>query len=247
MKSNSHSLNLSFLSVFFQLCQVLSSTSMLCQAPELPISLARQQEVLEKPDEFGFKLDDVQSLMALNNTNFIYYPNPEFEPLSVSGVLELKPGSPIILKVGHIRIYWLFYWPWMRRLKGQYCLCDHLQGRNFLPPTSSGNGRLNYTVLIGEKPCMLTVSETQLLCESPNLTGRHKVLVSAPGRERVKVGEIETCTNTKCMVKTDRPAHRLTDRWAFLLLSFTQQSLYILIQSVVWFLLLPTDTQKTNK
>lgn len=53
-----------------------------------------------------------------------------------------------------------------------------LKGRNFLPPTVSGNGKLNYTVLIGEKPCMLTVSETQLLCESPNLTGRHKVLVS---------------------------------------------------------------------
>lgn len=75
---------------------------MLCQAPELPISLARQLEVPERPDEFGFKLDDVQALMALNNTNFIYYPNPEFEPLSVSGVLELKPGSPIILKVGRI-------------------------------------------------------------------------------------------------------------------------------------------------
>uniref|UniRef100_A0AAQ4RK98 Plexin A4 n=1 Tax=Gasterosteus aculeatus aculeatus TaxID=481459 RepID=A0AAQ4RK98_GASAC len=80
------------------LCQVLSPTSMLCQAPELPISLARQQEVPERPNEFGFKLDDVQALMALNNSNFIYYPNPEFEPLSVSGVLELKPGSPIILK-----------------------------------------------------------------------------------------------------------------------------------------------------
>lgn len=90
--------------VFFQLCQVLSPTSMLCQAPELPISLARQQEVPERPDEFGFKLDDVQALMALNNTNFIYYPNPEFEPLSVSGVLELKPGSPIILKVGGLSL-----------------------------------------------------------------------------------------------------------------------------------------------
>lgn len=72
----------------------------------------------------------------------------------------------------------------MCHLKSQYCLRDHLQGRNFLPPTSSGNGRLNYTVLIGEKPCMLTVSETQLLCESPNLTGRHKVLVSPPGWDR---------------------------------------------------------------
>uniref|UniRef100_A0A8C7Z3Z0 Plexin A4 n=1 Tax=Oryzias sinensis TaxID=183150 RepID=A0A8C7Z3Z0_9TELE len=136
------------------LCEVLNPTTMLCQAPELPISFARHQEVPEKPDEFGFKLDDVQSLMALNNTNFIYYPNPEFEPLSASGVLELKPGSPIILK-----------------------------GRNFLPPTNSGNGKLNYTVLIGEKPCMLTVSETQLLCESPNLTGRHKVLARVGGIE----------------------------------------------------------------
>lgn len=83
-----------------KLCEVLSPTTMLCQAPELPISLVRQQEVPEKPDEFGFKLDDVQSLMVLNNTNFIYYPDPEFESLSASGVLELKPGSPIILKVG---------------------------------------------------------------------------------------------------------------------------------------------------
>lgn len=82
---------------------------MLCQAPELPISLARQQEVPERPDEFGFKLDDVQALMALNNSNFIYYPNPEFEPLSVSGVLELKPGSPIILKVGGQILHALTY------------------------------------------------------------------------------------------------------------------------------------------
>ncbi|KAK7895344.1 hypothetical protein WMY93_020669 [Mugilogobius chulae] len=141
------------------LCTVLSPTTMLCQAPELAISLSRQQEVPERPNEFGFKLDDVQALMALNTTNFIYYPNPEFEPLSVSGVLELKPGSPIILK-----------------------------GRNFLPPTNSGNGKLNYTVFIGEEPCMLTVSETQLLCESPNLTGRHKVLVPGYRQEQVEKG-----------------------------------------------------------
>ena len=84
-------------SLSLQLCQVLSPTSMLCQAPELPISLERQ--VPERPDEFGFKLDDVAVLTALNHTAFIYYPNPEFEQLSPSGVLELKPGSPIILKV----------------------------------------------------------------------------------------------------------------------------------------------------
>lgn len=104
-----HKNNFSCISVFCQLCQVLSPTTMLCQAPELPISLARQQEVPERPDEFGFKLDDVQALMALNNTNFIYYPNPEFEPLSVSGVLELKPGSPIILKVRGYILFTLTY------------------------------------------------------------------------------------------------------------------------------------------
>lgn len=51
------------------------------------------------------------------------------------------------------------------------------KGRNLLPP-AAGNSRLNYTVLIGDTPCTLTVSETQLLCESPNLTGQHKVTVS---------------------------------------------------------------------
>uniref|UniRef100_A0A669C6S4 Plexin A4 n=1 Tax=Oreochromis niloticus TaxID=8128 RepID=A0A669C6S4_ORENI len=130
----------------------VSPTTMVCQAPELSISLARHQEVPERPEEFGFKLDDLQ--ITLNNTNFIYFPNPEFEPISPSGVLELKPGSPIILK-----------------------------GRNFLPATNSGNGKLNYTVLIGEKPCILTVSENQLLCESPNLIGRHKILARVGGIE----------------------------------------------------------------
>uniref|UniRef100_A0A672LPE0 Plexin-A4-like n=1 Tax=Sinocyclocheilus grahami TaxID=75366 RepID=A0A672LPE0_SINGR len=129
-------------------------TTMQCMAPELPYSLSRQKELPERPDEFGFILDNVQSVLALNNTNFIYYPNPVFEPLSVSGVQELKPGSPIILK-----------------------------GRNFLPPAPGGNGKLNYTVLIGDKPCTLTVSDTQLLCESPNLTGRHKVLARVGGIE----------------------------------------------------------------
>ncbi|MEQ2211781.1 hypothetical protein XENOCAPTIV_015865, partial [Xenoophorus captivus] len=48
-------------------------------------------------------------------------------------------------------------------------------GRN-LVPSASGGARLNYTVLIGDTPCSLTVSDTQLLCEPPNLTGQHKVL-----------------------------------------------------------------------
>ena len=51
------------------------------------------------------------------------------------------------------------------------------QGRNLCPP-APGGAKLNYTVLIGETPCAVTVSETQLLCEPPNLTGQHKVMVS---------------------------------------------------------------------
>ncbi|KAK1169062.1 plexin-A4 [Acipenser oxyrinchus oxyrinchus] len=135
-------------------CEVLDSTTMICQAPELAVSSNHQSDIVERPDEFGFILDNVQTLLIFNNTNFIYYPNPTFEHLSPSGVLELKPGSPIILK-----------------------------GRNLLPPAPGGNAKLNYTVQIGEKPCTLTVSETQLLCESPNLTGRHKVLVRVGGVE----------------------------------------------------------------
>ncbi|KAK1166950.1 plexin-A4 [Acipenser oxyrinchus oxyrinchus] len=135
-------------------CEVLDSTTMICQTPELAVSSNHQSDIVERPDEFGFILDNVQTLLIFNNTNFIYYPNPTFEHLSPSGILELKPGSPIILK-----------------------------GRNLLPPAPGGNAKLNYTVLIGEKPCTLTVSETQLLCESPNLTGRHKVLVRVGGVE----------------------------------------------------------------
>lgn len=51
-----------------------------------------------------------------------------------------------------------------------------VQGRNLIP-AAPGNSRLNYTVLIGETPCVLTLSESQLLCEWPNLTGQHKVTV----------------------------------------------------------------------
>uniref|UniRef100_A0A4W5Q156 Plexin cytoplasmic RasGAP domain-containing protein n=1 Tax=Hucho hucho TaxID=62062 RepID=A0A4W5Q156_9TELE len=168
---------------------------MLCQAPELPISLGRQREVPARPDEFGFILDDVQAVLALNNTAFIYYPNPEFEPLHVSGLLELKPGSPIILKVKgglvslslHSLVISNVFIPLKKTIP--YPVQCHVlpvsQGRNFLPPTNTNgnNGKLNYTVLIGDKPCLLTVSDNQLLCESPNLTGRHKVLARVGGIE----------------------------------------------------------------
>ncbi|XP_037553103.1 plexin A3-like, partial [Nematolebias whitei] len=95
----------------------------------------------------------VSSLLVLNSTPFIHYPNPSFDPLGTSGILEVKPGSPIILK-----------------------------GRNLIP-SAPGNTRLNYTVLIGETPCLLTVSESQLLCDSPDLTGEQRVVIQVGGLE----------------------------------------------------------------
>uniref|UniRef100_A0A8D0HIA4 Uncharacterized protein n=1 Tax=Sphenodon punctatus TaxID=8508 RepID=A0A8D0HIA4_SPHPU len=80
-------------------------------------------DAVERPDEFGFIFNNVQSLLIYNDTKFIYYPNPTFELLSPTGVLDQKPGSPIILK-----------------------------GKNLCPP-ASGGAKLNYTVLIGETPC----------------------------------------------------------------------------------------------
>lgn len=72
---------------------------MTCQAPALAVDPNYQSDLAERPEEFGFILDNVQSLLILNKTNFTYYPNPVFEVFNPAGVLELKPGSPIILKV----------------------------------------------------------------------------------------------------------------------------------------------------
>lgn len=69
-------------------------------------------------------------------------------------------------------LYCIIYWCFLH-----FASLSMLQGRN-LVPSASGGARLNYTVLIGDTPCSLTVSDTQLLCEPPNLTGQHKVLVS---------------------------------------------------------------------
>uniref|UniRef100_A0A8C3KLJ2 Plexin-A4 n=1 Tax=Calidris pygmaea TaxID=425635 RepID=A0A8C3KLJ2_9CHAR len=135
-------------------CEVQNSTEMTCQAPALAVDPNHQSELAERPEEFGFILDNVQSLLILNKTNFTYYPNPIFEVFNPSGILELKPGSPIILK-----------------------------GKNLIPPVAGGNAKLNYTVLVGEKPCAVTVSDVQLLCESPNLIGRHKVMARVGGME----------------------------------------------------------------
>ncbi|MEQ2271614.1 Plexin-A2, partial [Xenotaenia resolanae] len=140
-------------------CKVLNTTTISCFAPSLKADYTAHQEAIKHVDEFGFVFNNVQALLTYNNTGFVYYPNPYLEPLSLSGVLEQKPGAPIILK-----------------------------GRN-LVPSASGGARLNYTVLIGDTPCSLTVSDTQLLCEPPNLTGQHKVLVQVGGLH-ISPGEV---------------------------------------------------------
>ncbi|XP_008317315.1 plexin-A2 [Cynoglossus semilaevis] len=132
-------------------CKVMNTTSMCCFAPSLMAEYYPGLDTVKHADEFGFIFNNVQALLVYNNTNLLYYPNPYFEPLSNTGVLEQKPGSPIILK-----------------------------GRNLIPP-ASGGVKLNYTVMIGETPCSVTVSESQLLCEPPNLTGQYKVMVQVGG------------------------------------------------------------------
>ncbi|KAI1890643.1 hypothetical protein AGOR_G00155770 [Albula goreensis] len=132
-------------------CKVLNTSTLSCSAPSLAMDPLPGADSLRHADELGFIFNNVQALLTYNSTSFVYYPNPAFEPLSASGVLEQKPGSPVILK-----------------------------GRNLVPP-ALGGARLNYTVLIGDTPCSLTVSETQLLCEPPNLTGQHRVLVHVGG------------------------------------------------------------------
>ncbi|XP_055979280.1 plexin-A2 [Sorex fumeus] len=132
-------------------CRTVNATTLTCLAPPLATDHRPSLDAVGRPEEFGFIFNNVRSLLLYNDTKFIYYPNPTFELLSPTGVLDQKPGSPIILK-----------------------------GKNLCPPTSGGT-KLNYTVLVGDTPCAVTVSETQLLCEPPNLTGQHKVLVLVGG------------------------------------------------------------------
>ncbi|XP_043992814.1 plexin-A1-like [Gambusia affinis] len=68
------------------------------------------------------------------------------------------------------------------KIRAKYGQAESFHGRNLIP-AAPGNSRLNYTVLIGETPCVLTLSESQLLCEWPNLTGQHKVTIRAGGFE----------------------------------------------------------------
>lgn len=83
---------------------MLNTTSMSCFAPSLMAEYHPGLDTVKHADEFGFIFNNVQALLVYNNTNLLYYPNPYFEPLSTSGVLEQKPGSPIILKVRERRI-----------------------------------------------------------------------------------------------------------------------------------------------
>uniref|UniRef100_A0A8C5SVG7 Plexin A3 n=1 Tax=Laticauda laticaudata TaxID=8630 RepID=A0A8C5SVG7_LATLA len=132
-------------------CQVLNDSIMLCKAPGI---IPREQALPlggAHPDEFGFLLDDVAATRTLNRSAFTYYPDPTFETFGPSGILEIKPGSHVVLK-----------------------------GRNLIPAVS-GSTRLNYTVLIGGEPCTLTVSETQLLCDSPSQTGEQPVMILVGG------------------------------------------------------------------
>lgn len=91
---------LSFPSARFQNCTVLNNTVMVCLAPSVAGSDSERSvsEVGTSPDEIGFVMDNVHSLLVVNES-FTYYPDPVFEPLSPT-MLELKPGSPLILKVG---------------------------------------------------------------------------------------------------------------------------------------------------
>ncbi|XP_049981027.1 plexin-A3 isoform X3 [Alexandromys fortis] len=134
-------------------CQVINDTAMLCKAPGIFLGHPQPRAQGEHPDEFGFLLDHVQTARSLNRSSFTYYPDPSFEPLGPSGVLDVKPGSHVVLK-----------------------------GKNLIP-AAAGSSRLNYTVLIGGQPCALTVSDTQLLCDSPSQTGRQPVMVLVGGLE----------------------------------------------------------------
>lgn len=82
-----------------QNCTVYNDTTMVCYAPSIDNPERSPPEVGDRPDEIGFIMDNVQALLIVNTTNFVYYPDPVFEPLSPTGMLELKPSSPLILKV----------------------------------------------------------------------------------------------------------------------------------------------------
>lgn len=85
-----------------------NNSVMVCLAPSVADSELGFSESGTGPDEIGFYMDNVNALVVVNET-FSYYPDPVFEPLSPYGVLELKPTSPLILKVSVTKIGFLFF------------------------------------------------------------------------------------------------------------------------------------------
>lgn len=83
-----------------QSCMVYNDTTMVCRAPSIHNPTRSPPELGERPEELGFIMDNVRTLLVLNSSSFVYYPDPVLEPLSPTGLLELKPSSPLILKVG---------------------------------------------------------------------------------------------------------------------------------------------------
>lgn len=81
-----------------QNCTVLNNTVMVCLAPSVAGSDRVLPDAVISPDEIGFIMDDVHSVLVVNET-FSYHPDPVLEPLSPTGKLVLKPTSPLILKV----------------------------------------------------------------------------------------------------------------------------------------------------
>lgn len=88
----------------FQNCTVYNNSVMVCLAPSVADSELAFSETGTGPDEIGFYMDNVNALVVVNET-FSYYPDPVFEPLSPSGILELKPTSPLILKVSEAKLF----------------------------------------------------------------------------------------------------------------------------------------------
>ena len=91
----------------FQNCTVYNNSVMVCLAPSVADSELGFSETGTGPDEIGFYMDNVNALVVVNET-FSYYPDPVFEPLSPSGILELKPTSPLILKVRNTHGFYFF-------------------------------------------------------------------------------------------------------------------------------------------
>lgn len=95
---------------------------MVCLAPSVAGSDKGFSEAGSSPDEIGFVMDDVRSVLVVNET-FNYHPDPVFEPLSPSGMLELKPSSPLILKVNSLVLLALIF---MGLVSTWFCLTSIL-------------------------------------------------------------------------------------------------------------------------